>query len=46
VIEKVYTPGVEQACGEGESMGSENEWFLGENSFLMKGCFPCNLILA
>jgi hypothetical protein len=46
VTEKVYTPGVEQACGEGESVGSEYEWFLGENSFLVTMCFPCNLSLA
>jgi hypothetical protein len=43
---KVYTPGVEHACGERESMGSEYEWFLGENSFLVTGCFPYNLSLA
>jgi hypothetical protein len=46
VTDKVYTPGVEQACGEGESVGSEYEWFLGENSFLVPVCFPCNLSLA
>jgi hypothetical protein len=46
VTEKVYTSGVEQACGEGESMGGEYEWLLGENSFLVTMCFPCNLILA
>jgi hypothetical protein len=31
VTEKVYTPRVGQACGEGESVGSGNKWFLGEN---------------
>jgi hypothetical protein len=46
VIEKVYIVGVEQACGEGESVGSEYEWILGENSFLVPVCFPCNLSLA
>jgi hypothetical protein len=46
VTEKVYTPGVEQACGEGVSVGSEREWFLEENSFLVTVCFPCNLSLA
>jgi hypothetical protein len=46
VIKKVYTPGVEQTCGEGEFVGSEYEWFLGENSFLVTMCFPCNLSLA
>jgi hypothetical protein len=46
VIEKVYTPGVEHACGEGESVGGEYECFLGENSFLVTVCFPYNLFLA
>jgi hypothetical protein len=46
VTKKVYTPGVEQACGEGESVGNEYEWFLGENSFLVTVCFPYNLSLA
>jgi hypothetical protein len=46
VIEKVYTLGVEQACGEGESVSSEYEWFLEENSFLVTGCLPCNFSLA
>jgi hypothetical protein len=46
VTEKVYTVGVEQACGEGESVGSEYEWMLGENYFLMPVCFPCSLGLA
>jgi hypothetical protein len=42
----VYTPRVEHACGEGESVGSEHEWFLGENSFLLTMCFPYNLSLS
>jgi hypothetical protein len=46
VKEKVYTPGVEHECGEGESLGGEYEWFLGESSFLVIVCFPCNLSLA
>jgi hypothetical protein len=46
VTEKVHTPRVEQACGEGESVGSERERFLGENLILMTVCFPCNLNLA
>jgi hypothetical protein len=46
VTEKVYTLGVEHACGEGESVGNEYEWFLGENSFLVTVCFPYNLSLA
>jgi hypothetical protein len=46
VTEKVYTPGMEHACGEGESMGSEYKWFQGESSFLVTMCFPYNLILA
>jgi hypothetical protein len=46
VTEKVHTPGVEQACGEGESMGSERERFLGENPILVTVCFPRNLSLA
>jgi hypothetical protein len=46
VTEKVYNPGVEQACGEGESMISEYEWFLEENSFLVTVCLPCNVNLA
>ena len=31
MTEKVYTPGVGQACGEGEFVGSGHKWFLGEN---------------
>ena len=46
MTEKVYTFGVEQECGEGESVGSEHEWLLGENSFLVTVCFPYNLSLA
>jgi hypothetical protein len=47
VTEKVYSPGVEQACGEGGSVGSERGRFLGENPFLVVVCcFPCNLSLA
>jgi hypothetical protein len=46
VTEKVYTPGVEKACGEGESVSSEYEWFLEENSFLVTMCLPYNLKLA
>jgi hypothetical protein len=46
VTEKVYTPRVEQACGEGESVSNEYEWFLEENSFLVTVCLPCNLSLA
>ena len=46
MTEKAYTPGVEQACGDGESVGSEYEWFLRENSFLVSVGFPCNLSLA
>jgi hypothetical protein len=46
VREKVYAPGVEHECGEGEFVGSEYEWFLGENSFLVTVCCPCNLTLA
>jgi hypothetical protein len=46
VIEKVYTLGVEEACGEGESVGGEYEGFLGENSFLVTMCFLYNLSLA
>ena len=46
MIEKVYTPGVEQACGEGEFVSSEYEWFLEENFFLVTVCLPYNLSLA
>jgi hypothetical protein len=38
VTEKVYTPGVEQACGERGSVGSERGRFLGGNSFLVVVC--------
>jgi hypothetical protein len=31
VTEKVYTPGVGQACGEGECVGSGHKCFLREN---------------
>jgi hypothetical protein len=30
VTEKVHSPGVEQACGESRSVGSERGSFLGE----------------
>jgi hypothetical protein len=43
VIEKVYTPGVGQACGEGESVGSGHKWFLGENPSSVTVCLPVNL---
>jgi hypothetical protein len=38
VIEKVHSPGVEQACGECGSVGSEHGRFLGE---LLPGEFEC-----
>jgi hypothetical protein len=43
VIEKVYTPGVGQACGEGESVGSRHKWFLGENPSFVTVCLLVNL---
>jgi hypothetical protein len=43
VTEKVYTPGVGQACGEGESVGSGHKWFLGENPYSVTVCLPINL---
>jgi hypothetical protein len=43
VTEKVYTPGVGQACGEGESMSSGHKWSLGENPPSFMCILPVNL---
>jgi hypothetical protein len=43
VTEKVYTPGVGHACGEGESVGSGHKWFLGENPSSVTVFFSVNL---
>jgi hypothetical protein len=43
VTEKVYTSGVGQACGEGESVGSGHKWFLGENPPSFTCILPVNL---
>jgi hypothetical protein len=40
VTKKVYSPGVEQSCGEGESVGSGHKWFLGENPSSVTVCLP------
>jgi hypothetical protein len=43
VTEKVYTPGVGQACGEGESVGNGHKWFWGENPPSLTCILPINL---
>jgi hypothetical protein len=43
VTEKVYTPGVGQACGEGESVVSGHKWFLGESHPSFTCILPINL---
>jgi hypothetical protein len=42
VTVKVYTPGVGQACGEGESVSSGHKWLLGENPPSFTVCLPVN----